>query len=386
RVIDYHVQYATYFAFVAGAFHVHERSAAVPLKAYLLSERNNAGTWLDGVAAIVAVLQKEFGTYPFEELSFVEIPRDVATAASFNAAALQGFILLNHRSLDVPDISLLWEWIAHEVGHMWFPHYVSFTRPGGRFMEEALAQYGAQRVVEALGGSDLARQSRISGYPPDPIYSATAYFRLVDGGIDHPIGALQRLPGHSDLAYTKGSMVFHMLSRSVGRERFRDALRKTTNASPYQTMPWWKFLSELERHAAVDLSAFYDQWFHRVGAPSWTFTWRNVDQAVEVTIRQTEPAYTLDLPIRVTVQDGAIVETEIRVVSSEETHLIPSIPAINVELDPDFHVLHRPNAVPSEKVGKMRQVLERLGSYTERRHEFSRELKALPRRPSDHGR
>jgi hypothetical protein len=345
RVISYDVQHATYFGFASGAFHLHTRDASMPIKAYLLKERANAEDWLEGVGAVAAALEKEFGAYPFEELSFVEVPRDVAQAASFNAAALQGFILMNHRAFDVPNVSLLWEWIGHEIAHIWWPHYLGFGRPGGRFMEEAIAEYGGLRVVEALGGPDAARQFRVSGYAPDPIYSAAAYFRLVDSGVDHPLGALQSLPGHHDIAYNKGFMFFHMLSRKIGREGFRNALRRAATASAYQEVRWWKFLSEIERLAGVDLTTFYEQWLHREGTPAWSLEWRNADGAVEVSVTQTAPPYSLDLPVRITLDDGRVIETEMHIDTIEETTVVRTASRVtNVEIDPDFHVLRRPSA------------------------------------------
>jgi aminopeptidase N len=343
RVVEFQVATPTYLAFATGAFHIHRREGKRPLSAYLLKERANADAWLEGAEAIVAALEKEFGPYPFPEIAFVEIPRSISTAAEFNAASLQGFMLLNHRAFDVAAMSGLWEWLAHEISHGWFPHHLSFKRPGGRFMEEAFAEYGALCAVESLGGHALAKEFRISGYPADPIYSAAAYFRLVDRGLDHPVGVLQPLDAHRDLAYTKGSFFLYMLAHKVGRERFRIALREVADAHAFQKVEWWTFLQELQRRVDVDLSLFYDQWLHRTGAPSWTSTWSNVPGGVEVTLQQTAPAYQLDLPVRVTLESGATLERNVLLESEEKTlHLPTPSRASSVEIDPDFQILHRP--------------------------------------------
>ena len=342
RVVTYDVPHPTYFAFAAGAFHVQTVAGKTPAKSYLLNERPNARKWLEGVGAIVAALEKEFGPYPYRELIFVEVPRPLATAASFNAAGLPGLILLNHRAFDVPDVAMLWEFLAHEIAHEWFPHALSFDRPGGRYMEEALVEYGALAVVETLAGAEVAKEFRISGYHYDPMFSAAKYFSNVDRGIDHPIGALQSLPGHRELAYTKGFLFFHMLARKVGIERFRTAIRDIEAAHPYQSVPWWSFLAELEERTGAGLASFYDQWLNRTGVPSWSSAWRNVEGGVEVTLRQTLPAYVLDLPLRVTLDGGRTVEATMHVDAEETSAFIATpAPATKVDVDPDFHVLHR---------------------------------------------
>ena len=342
RVITYDIRHPTYFAFAAGIFHVHLRGGKTPSKLYLLKDRPSAEKWLEGAAAIVAALEKEFGAYPQPELIFVEIPRHLSDAASFNAAGLPGLILLNHRVFDVPDMSYLWEFLTHEIAHAWFPHYFSIDRPGGRYMEEALAEYGALATVETLGGPDLARQLRISGYPTDPIFSAAKYFENVDRGNDHPIGALQPMPEHRQLAYTKGFLFFHMLARKVGVERFRTALAEIVRGHPHQSLPWWTFLAEIEKRTGSDLATFYDQWLNRTGAPSWTSSWRNVAGGTELTLRQSAPTYVLDLPVRVTLEGGKTIETVVHLDAAEATIVIAApAPAASVEVDPDFHILHR---------------------------------------------
>jgi aminopeptidase N len=168
------------------------------------------------------------------------------------------------------------------------------------------------------------------------------YFNLVDRGIDYPIGALQPLPGHRDVAYTKGFLVFHMLARKVGRETFRRALRDIADAHAAQPLEWWRFLQELERRSGVDLAKFYDQWLHRTGAPSWSERWRNIEGGVEVTIQQTSPVYELEMPVRITLESGSIVDTMV-VADAEETTLIIPLTgrATQVSIDPDYHILRR---------------------------------------------
>lgn len=103
-VFKFEIVHPTYFAFAVGSYAVVRHSGSVPVAAYLLKPRQNIEQYLDGVSRILEVLIQEFGNYPFDEFALVEIPRDLAQKASFNAAAMQGFILLNSRAFDAPDV------------------------------------------------------------------------------------------------------------------------------------------------------------------------------------------------------------------------------------------------------------------------------------------
>ena len=172
----------TYLSFAAGRYSVLRRDGVVPVSAYLLRPRQHMDAYLAGAQRILQVLVSEFGAYPFEGFALVEIPRELAHQASFNAASVQGFILTNSRAFDAPKIDYLLGWFGHEFSHQWFPHTVSLHIPPGRYMEEALAEYGGLRVVETLMGSAAAERYRRTGFAYDPIYSALAYFKLIGAG------------------------------------------------------------------------------------------------------------------------------------------------------------------------------------------------------------
>jgi hypothetical protein len=53
------------------------------------------------------VPSNEFGRFLFDELSLVDVPRPITKAAGFNAFSPAGFIVLNGRSWDQPDVTHL---------------------------------------------------------------------------------------------------------------------------------------------------------------------------------------------------------------------------------------------------------------------------------------
>jgi aminopeptidase N len=334
--------YPTYFTFVAGAFSIVKNpgGSGPPVTAWLLTPRPHSAEFLKGASRMVATLESEFGPYPFGSMALVEVPRALAKEAGFNAFSPAGFLVLNSNAFNVSDVKNEYEWLGHEMGHQWFPHAVTFKPPGFEYLEEALAEYGGIRVVDALGGIDAVRRLRTSGYEFDPIYSAAAYFRLVGAGVDQPLATMGNGINERNLAYNKGALMFDMLSREVGPERFRDVLRRLTAGRRFETLTWQQFRAAVDAGAGRDMKWFFDQWLSRSGAPDFRLDWRQDGAAVRGMISQSSPYYRAHLQIEAY---GAKGEREARVVEvtgpGTAFDFTPAFKVVRLELDPNYEVL-----------------------------------------------
>lgn len=339
-IFKFEVVHPTYFVFAAGRYTVIRRSGSVPIAAYLLAPRRNTKQYLDAVSRILDVLTQEFGNYPFDEFALIEIPRDLALKAGFGAAGVQGFVLANHRAFDVPDIKYILNFFGHEFTHQWFPHTVAFKTPPGLYMEEALAEYGGLRVAETLAGVDAAQTYRRRGFEYDPGFSALQYFKLIGAGFDQPLSNFQPGLEHRNLAYNKGFLVFDMLSREIGREKFRRILRHITRAFAFREIEWSEFLRAIETGAGRNLRWFFEQWFERKGAPEFQLTWRQKGRSLRGVITQTSPYYQAPLEIEARNNLGQRFIRTVRVRGMETPFSFPiHFRADSVTLDPRYLVL-----------------------------------------------
>lgn len=339
-IFKFEILHPTYFVFAAGRYTVVRRSGPVPITAYLLKPRQNTVQYLDAVSRILNVLTEEFGKYPFDEFALVEIPRELASKAGFGAAGVQGFVLTNHRAFDVPDVKYILNFFGHEFAHQWFPHTVALKTPPGLYMEEALAEYGGLRVAETLAGADAAQTYRRTGFEYDPGFSALQYFKLVGAGFDQPLADLQPRLEHRNLAYNKGFLVFDMLSREIGREKFRRILHHITRAFAFREIRWSEFLRAVERGAGRNLRWFFKQWFERTGAPEFQLTWRQEGRRLRGTITQTAPYYQAALEIEAGSEGGRRFIRTVKVRGKETPFSFPiNFRAESVTLDPQYLVL-----------------------------------------------
>lgn len=330
----------TYFTFVAGPYAVVTRSGKVPISAWLLKPRDKIDSYLAGVDKMVDVLAQEFGAYPFAALSLVEVPRPIAQAAGFNAFSPASFLVLNHRTFDVPDVKYSHQWLGHEMSHQWFPHAVIWDKPGFLYMEEALAEYGGLRIVEVLDGPAAARRSRTTGYEYDPIYSASAYFRLVGAGVDEPLATIGAGINQRNLAYNKGSLFFDMLAREIGRANMQRAFNDLTRGKRLETTTWAQFLDGVRRAAGRDLDWFFDQWLNRAGAPDFRLSWAQRGDSVGGTISQSSPYYRAHLTVEMRGGEGQKLSRVVEIVGATATFSVaPGFRVADVVLDPDYEVL-----------------------------------------------
>jgi hypothetical protein len=330
----------TYFSFAAGNYTVVRRNGSVPIAAYLLKPRQNMEQYLEGISSILNALTEEFGNYPFDEFALVEIPRDLAQKAGFNAAGVQGFVMANSRAFDVKHVKYIHNFFGHEFAHQWFPHRVALKTPPGLYMEEALAEYGGLRVVETLAGADAAEQYRRTGFEYDPGYSALQYFKLVGAGIDHPLSNLNSSLEHHNLAYNKGFLVFNMLSREIGREKFQRILHNIMRRYAFKEIKWSEFLRAIETGAGKNLRWFYEQWFERTGAPEFQLTWKQQGKKLRGVITQTSPYYRAALEIEARNNQGQRLNRTVKVRGAETSFSFPAnFRADSVTLDPHYLVL-----------------------------------------------
>jgi hypothetical protein len=330
-----------YFSFAAGKYKTFRRNGAIPISAYLLSDRENMMQYLEGVAKIFDVLVREFGPYRFKEFALAEIPRDLAKKAGFNAASLQGFAYVNSNAFKPSSqINYMLEWYGHEFSHQWWPHTVALKRPRGWATEEMLAEYGGSRVVETIAGPAMAELHRRKGYPPDPIYSALEYFKLVGEGVDYELADLPREIKAHNIGYNKGFLVWSMLSREIGKEKFQRILRQITRRYAFQRVTIRELWRAIELGAGRNLHWFFEQWFERRGAPEFQLDWKQTANKVSGTITQVAPYYRANLQIEIQGAAGQRFIHEVRVNGGRTRFLLPvKFTVQSVTLDPHYLVL-----------------------------------------------
>jgi hypothetical protein len=331
---------STRFAFAAARYTVLRHDGVVPMRIYLLHPRSGATAYLDGASKVLDTLVKEFGPYRYAEFAIAEVPSEQAEKASFSGASMNGFMLANGASLDAPFNLAFY---GHEIGHQWWGNVVTHTGSAGQYMlDEAMAQFGSLRVVEAIEGTVAAEEYRRTGYPGySPSQCGYGYLLSSEMGRDHALGDLPNDNWSHELADSKGFLVLDLLSRMIGRERFRQVLQGITRDYAFRSLSWDAFLTAIRRASPVSLDAFFSQWFERTGAPEWQVTWKEAGNRVRGEITQNAPLYRQRLEVELIGANGESATHTIDA-SHAVAHFTWATPfrIRSVVLDPHFKVLH----------------------------------------------
>ena len=325
------------FDFVAGPFTVQRREGRVPVSLYHLGPLDRAEEILARTERIISVLESEFGPYPFDELAVVEAPMGPAVFAGLEGGAYPGYFLIRSDLLRADSLE---DWVVgHELTHFWFPHVVGHKQEAiaPAMLDEALAHYGALRVVEALGGPSAAERFRRDGGR-----DAT---RLTAAGFDHRLAGASATESWDRVAYnlsnTKGHLVYDMLARTIGRERFQTALQRVLSEHSGSEIGWIDFWHSIQEVADQPLDWFSNQWLESPAIPVLWLEWSQEGDHVTCAVAQSAPPFRLDVPLQVEFSDGSARMYRVELVDERTTVELETDMAVHeIRLDPHFTILH----------------------------------------------
>jgi len=245
--------------------------------------------------------------------------------------------------------------LDHEIVHSWWGHCVSI-KPGTGNWVEALTTYCSNYYYKELKiGKEIARKHRqdvMQKYaiqvPPLKDYSLRK-FEGKDTELDAQVG------------YGKGSMVFHMLRRIVGKDLFFATLRQFAMQYGGKQASWEDIKKVFEEVNGKRLSHFFSQWLDRPGGPQLKL--ENVGVRVSSNgyivsgeVVQEGDVYQLLLPIE--FDDGSGERRLFLEVSKRRSSFSMEVPKtpLKLTLDPDGHLFRR--LYPEEIVPGLNALLE----------------------------
>jgi hypothetical protein len=251
--------------------------------------------------------------------------------------AFPTFTLLSSAVIDMGERAQTTHgYLDHEMLHSWWGNGVLVAPEDGNWCE-ALASYGANYYGFVLDGdAEEARRKRRN-------YSH--FLSRMKPEEDKPLGTFGQENGcNRSVAYDKGAAVFHMLACKMGQQAFWSAMRRMTHEHVGEYVSWEDIRGLCERESGADLKVFFDQWVRQAGAPLLQVveaTLYSDSQELAVAITQGEPAFELDVPLRIAYVDRA---EDLTVPVAEPTQVV-RIPVqgapVSLEIDPDYDVFRK---------------------------------------------
>ncbi len=240
----------------AGKFVVKaQKGRSAEIAAYFYPEEAAlADEYLKAAADYLETYSTLLGPYPFPRFSIVE--NFFASGLGMPSYTLFGAGSIRRHYTQPYSL-------GHEIVHSWMGNHV-FNDNGGNWVEGLTTYLANYYWHELKGDPQKARDERrmmLLHYavyvPPDRDYPV-ARFKKKSGELDNAIG------------YNKTAMVFHMLRREVGDERFFAALRTLVHEYGGKRAGWKDLEALFGRVAGRDLRSFFARWIEQPGAAEAT--------------------------------------------------------------------------------------------------------------------
>ncbi|GGJ87027.1 aminopeptidase [Pilimelia anulata] len=197
---------------------------------------------------ILAVFEKLFGPYPFDEYTVVvvdeklDVPVEAQGLSIFGANHVDG--RRGHERL-----------VAHELAHQWFGNSVTAANWRHIWLHEGFASYSEWLWSEASGSVPADRHAarwwtQLSALPQD--------IRPADPGVRRMF---------DDRVYRRGALTLHALRTTIGDAAFFALVRAWTARYRHDNAGTDDFVALAARHAPVPLDDFFRDWLHTPTLP-----------------------------------------------------------------------------------------------------------------------
>ncbi len=318
----------------ANRFTVYSKSTAVAEAMVFLLEPDEAiaGRYLEATARYLDLYQRLIGPYAYKKFALVENFRETGYG-------MPSFTLLGSRVLRFPFI--IDSSYPHEILHNWWGNAVYVDYASGNW-SEGLTAYLADHLMQEQRGRGAEYRRR----------ALEKYRNYVDSGKDFPLDRFRSKHGEitEAVGYNKTLMFFHMLRRRLGDAVFIDGLRRFYNDQRWRFASFSDLQAAFESASGLELGSMFDQWVHRVGAPELRMDPPRVEKTRDgyrlrgrIEQQQEGPAYRLDVPIAVELEEGAQGVRYVLVMTEKalEFDLAFSTIPTRFAVDPGFDLFRR---------------------------------------------
>jgi aminopeptidase N len=171
--------------------------------------------------------------FPLPKLDLIAAPGEIEGGSMENWGAIfysQNHLLFDPRSSTELDRQVVFLVVSHEMAHQWFGDLVTMAWWDDLWLNEGFARwmqtYAADDLHPEWDTGLQAAEIYERGKQADSVQSTHPVVQRVDT-------ADQALQSFDFITYNKGAAIVNMLNAYVGRERFRDGVRRYMHAHAF---------------------------------------------------------------------------------------------------------------------------------------------------------
>ncbi len=236
---------------------------------------------IETVKKSLTYFEEIFGPYPLDYLNIATVDR------GFSQGYLS-MVTLAHAAIEGPgDEKGPERWlqrleeqatitIAHEISHQWWGNWVGWASYRDQWLSEGLAAYSGLVYGARMAESAPAFLAR------NALDWRRSLLRTVaDGRTTSSLGSVtlgarlnsSKASASTPIVYDKGALVFRMLARLLGEEKFTQMLGTLSKAVSNRVIDTGTFIGALEKMSGMDLQPFVRQFIHGTGIPDVYFSY-----------------------------------------------------------------------------------------------------------------
>ena len=288
---------------IAGPYHRFSKNHnGLEIVVYLfLSDTVLAEKYLQSSADYIDMYNDWIGRYPYAKFAIVENRWQTGYG-------MPSFTLLGSTVIRLPFI--LSTSLPHEILHNWWGNgvYIDFSK--GNWSEGLTAYMSDHFSSEQQGKGDEYRRKALERYAN--FAAEQGDFALTDFRSRHDETS-------QAVGYSKSLMLFHMLRTRSGNEVFNNNIKQFWQRYQFNYANFPDVIQQLYSDNDNDdgYRLFIEQWLNMTGAPEIFLDNVSVDKlgdgyslSINISQKQQGPAYQLQIPLEVTLQDKTQVIRE----------------------------------------------------------------------------
>ncbi len=262
---------STYLLFVAvGDFErIHKTVDGVDVGVVVKrGDTTKASYALEQAGALLHYYNDYFGiAYPLPKLDLVAAPGQIEGGSMENWGAIfysQNHVLFDPQTSTERDRQLVFLVVAHEMAHQWFGDLVTMAWWDDLWLNEGFARW-----MQTYAADDLHPQWQTALQAADIYEEGKAADALPS---THPV--LQRVDtadqaqeSFDNITYDKGAAVITMINAYVGRDKFRDGVRRYMQAHAYGNTTDTDLWREIQQTAGLPILDIEHDFTRQEGLP-----------------------------------------------------------------------------------------------------------------------
>lgn len=245
------------FAWVASKeFKVKEKGTGnITVKSYFFQEDGGEKA-LDVAVEAIEIFSEMFGPYPYKTYSVV--------AADFYVGGMEypNLVLIDRELYNKGSLFSLEYVVAHETAHQWWYGVIGSNEVREPWLDEGLTEYSTILYYEKRYGSGTA-EGIMNNLIGERYREYKSKNRLQDSRILNSLGEYNNSQEYHTLVYCGGAMIIHKLRKTIGEQKFFNALKTYYKTYAFENATTKDFIDVIEHVSDLELENKIMEWLLR---------------------------------------------------------------------------------------------------------------------------